>query len=518
MVQGALVLRGQGVAQGAAPYQHWRQPMRWLGLLVELTDDELLALRLVVPDIAEMLGRALPSASRDAKSLRGRLLKLLPSLLMRVDQPLLIILEDLHWAGSDTLALLRPLVALAKEIPILLLASYRDDEYPSLPALLPDMQLLKLQRLGDNDIATLSEAILGEPGRRQSVINLLQRETEGNVFFLTEVIRALADEAGQMDQIGLVTLPAHIFAGGVKQVIQRRLNRVPDDAKPLLRLAAVAGRELDMKLMRLLAMNLNVDTAPDLERWLATCANAAVLETYDGDWRFAHDKLRDSILDPVPDAGRAQLARAVAIGLETLYPVDAEHAAALAYHWNGAGEIGKSLYYTLIAGEGLLRGGVYQEALSAFGSARQMAVSLGGDPATLADIWRLEAEAHLGLGHYDQARQLYESNLHTVETLNDAAGTIRAHQRLGDIAHTLEDYAGAETAYQRALELARAISDPTTIAAALHSLGDVAFDLDQVAKATELYQASLSISRAEGGRWGIAGSIAHDDGAQSDTD
>jgi tetratricopeptide (TPR) repeat protein len=518
MVQGALVLRGQGVAHGAAPYQHWRQPVRWLCLLGELTDDELAALRFVVPDIADMLGRQLPDLPRDAKTLRGRLTKLLPSLLIRIDQPILLILEDLHWAGSDTLTLLRPLIPLIKDVPVLIIASYRDDEHPSLPALLPEMQLLKLQRLGDSDIATLSEAILGEPGRRQSVVHLLQRETEGNVFFLTEVIRALADEAGQLDQIGLITLPAHIFAGGVQQVIQRRLSRVPDDAQPLLRLAAVAGREVDLRLLMWLAHGVNGSMTPDFERWLAVCANAAVLETQDGEWRFAHDKLRDAILAPVHPEARAELARMIAISLETLYPNNSEQAAALAHHWKSAGEIGKSLYYLLIAGESLLRGGVYQEALAAFREAREMAHSLGGDPAMLADVWRLEAEAHLGLGHYDQARQLYESHLHTMESLNDDAGSLRAHQRLGDIAYTLEDYATAEDCYQRALTLARAISDPSAIAAALHSLGDVAFDLDQVEKATQLYQASLSVSRATGEHWGIAGSIAQAQGAANDAD
>ena len=73
--------------------------------------------------------------------------------------------------------------------------------------------------------------------------------------------------------------------------VQRRLERVPIDARPLLRLAAVAGRELDLDVLRAL------DTGEtSLERWLDTCSSAAVLDVQEDRWRFAHDKLRENLL------------------------------------------------------------------------------------------------------------------------------------------------------------------------------------------------------------------------------
>src|SRR5579864_9198264 len=104
------------------------------------------------------------------------------------------------------------------------------------------MQVIKLERLTGEGIAQLGVSMLGDAGRRPEVLELLKKETEGNVFFLVEVVRALAEQAGRLSDIGQATLPRHVFAGGVQLVIEQRLKRVPDNARPLLNLAAVAGR------------------------------------------------------------------------------------------------------------------------------------------------------------------------------------------------------------------------------------------------------------------------------------
>lgn len=505
MVNGALVLRGQGVEEGAAPYQHWRSPSRWLSLLLDLTETEIAALQLIVPDIESLLERPVSAPQSDPKTQRERLLRLLPSLFQRAAQPIVLILEDIHWGSSDSLDLLRQLIPITSDIPLLILISYRDDEAAALAEFLPDdMHRLKLERLSDEEVARLSAAILGESGRRESVVQLLQQETEGNVFFLLEVIRALADDAGQLDQIGVVTLPSHILAGGIQQVIQRRLDRVPEAARALLQLAAAAGRRLDLPLLRALGER------DDLSEWLATCANAAVLETYDGEWRFTHDKLRDAILSALSTSQRADLHRKIAVALENQAAAPTNAAPALAYHWGAAGDKEKCLHFTLVAADSTLRGGGFQDALAALERARILANELVCTETVFAAIRNREAEAHLGLGQYDRARALFEQNAEVYTTNGDTAGLNRVFQRLGDIFYALEDLNQAQTTYQRALELAQSIPDSARIAQALNSLGNVAFDLDEVNTATQLYQASLAISRAEGGRWGIAGSIAQD--------
>src|SRR5205823_6549101 len=163
-------------------------------------------------------------------------------------QPMVIILEDLQWAG-ESLGILARLNAMVRDLPLLILGSYRDDERLDLPSTLPVMRLLRLERLDQAAITELSVAMLGDTGRQQEIVNLLQRETEGNVFFLVEVVRALAEEAGQLDRVAQMTLPANIFTGGVARIVQRRLNRIKPANRPLLEIAAVAGRQLDLALL-----------------------------------------------------------------------------------------------------------------------------------------------------------------------------------------------------------------------------------------------------------------------------
>ena len=149
-----------------------------------------------------------------------------------------------------------------------------------MPELLPEMSLQKLNRLSKDGIAALSESMLGEIGKQPDVLELIQQETEGNTFFIVEVVRALAEEAGQLDRIGSVNLPGSVFAGGMHEVIQRRLSYVPTPAFELLNTAAVLGREVNLDVFN--TLHPEVDTA----NWLNTGYHVA-------EFNQAESRLRD---------------------------------------------------------------------------------------------------------------------------------------------------------------------------------------------------------------------------------
>src|SRR5262249_4041884 len=148
--------------------------------------------------------------------------------------PLLVVLEDLHWADPASLVVLERISRAAGQRNVLVVASYRNDERPQLPDELPLAGLLPLRRLSPDETAALSASMLGEAGKRREVVALLDRETEGNAFFVVEVVRALAREVGALARIGAGSIPAQVMAGGVQAVLARRLARVPGGARPLL--------------------------------------------------------------------------------------------------------------------------------------------------------------------------------------------------------------------------------------------------------------------------------------------
>ncbi|MDX1991693.1 MAG: protein kinase [bacterium] len=370
LVSGIPVVRGQAIIERGGLYRLWHEVFRRVVLMTTLTDEEAGVLKPFVPDMDTLLGRQVAVAEAlDPQAAQRRVLEVVQTVLVRFmreeGQPLLIVLEDIHWAGSEGLLLLNDLTARLVEWPLMIVASCRDDERPELPAELPHMRLLRLPRLDEDSIAVLSASMLGEAGRLPEVVNLLQRETEGNVFFMVEVARALAEDAGDLGLIGTRTLPRSVFAGGIRLVVQRRLQRIPPEARPLLNMAAVAGRQLDPELLLWLAPNA------DLDRWLALCTSAAVLAVGEsgargGGWQFAHDKLREGVLAELEPEQRRDLHRQVAEALEAIAADPRGEAARLAYHWGMAGDVMRELFYTSMAGEEAINNSATREAADYF--------------------------------------------------------------------------------------------------------------------------------------------------------
>ncbi|WP_193409823.1 serine/threonine-protein kinase [Myxococcus hansupus] len=406
LVKGAVVLRGQGVAAGGSPYQEWRPVLRWLSILTPLDEREASVLKPLVPDIESLLGHPVADpAEVGADMVQARLLQVVEDVFARLTQPVVVVLEDLHWAGGESLHLLARLATRAPTLSLLLLGSFRDDEAPALPSALPDLSLLRLPRLGAREVSLLSESMMGAPGSRPHLVELLLRETEGNPFFLVEVVRALAEEAGGLDRLGDMALPERVFAGGVRRLVQRRLEKVPVAARELLRVAAIVGRQVDVPLLR------HAVPGVDVEGWLTDCEAAAVLDVADDHWRFAHDKLREGVLDELPADARPELHRRAALAMEAAHGQRPEWASALAYHWGMAGDALREASHARRAGEDALRVGACQEALSFLTRALERVSGAGGDAMSLGHLEALLAETRFQLGELQAFRSHAERAL-----------------------------------------------------------------------------------------------------------
>jgi serine/threonine protein kinase len=358
LVKGAVVLRGQAVSEGGRVYQVGRYMLPFLCILTDLDDVEASILKPLVPDISNLLGRDIPDPPPvDPQTTQNRLFALIIKLFQRLPQLVVLILEDLHWAGSGSMGLIDHVSKKAHSLPLFLIGSYRDDESPNLPERIPRAKVLKLARLDDPSIKELSASILGETGRQPQIVDLLRRETEGIPFFLIEVVRALAEHAGELGQIGQKLLPEKILAGGIEQIIERRLNRVPEKARLLLQMAAVIGRELDLNVLQVLGSTV------DIELWLTLCANAAVLEVQENRWHFTHDKLREHLLEELSANERPILHQRAAEAIESVYSDLAKHSAILAHLWRVAGNEEKELQYSELAGQQELANSVYAEGI-----------------------------------------------------------------------------------------------------------------------------------------------------------
>lgn len=466
LVRGALVLHGQGVAEGGLPYQVWREPLRRLVLSTDLNDADAAVLKQLVPDIGDLLGRPIPDAPElEGQAWQGRLLTAIAGVFRQQPQPVVVMLEDLHWV-IESLDVFRLLTSQAQEMPLLLVGSYRDDEKPRLAEELPGAQLIKLGRLAEDSIAQLSVSMLGDAGRNPDMLELLKKETEGNAFFLVEVVRTLAEEAGRLSEIGSMALPHRVMAGGVQQVVQRRLQGVSDKARRLLNVAAIAGRQLDLDLLRAVAKDI------DLDEWLAICSNAAVIDLKDEAWRFAHDKLREGILTALPADERRQLHRQVASTLETIYTSSQdEYAAMISDHYEQAGHLERAAEWYMRAGIHAQQTYAPEAAINYYRKALNF-WEQSNDPAEVQAARQIEGYHGLGkmlywLARYPEAIEAYVAMRTAAEFIGDSVAEARAWNDLANTYAQMGDNQAGSDSVARAEARARAAGARLELARAL---------------------------------------------------
>ncbi len=395
LVRGIQVVRGQAQSSGEAAYREWGEVLRTLCLSTEISELEASVLKSLVADLGQLLGRPLGDAAvLDPLATQQRLINTVLDVLSRQNIPTLVILEDIHWSSSESVALLRRLGPLLANQRLLVLASYRHDERSDLPSEISGSQALMLGRLQKNEVAELSLSMLGATNFNQALVEFLEKESEGNTFFMIEVLRALVEEAGSLEAVGRAGVPAALKVGGVQAVLKRRLLRVPETWRETLLLMAVAGRQIDPVLLHSLQ--------PQADEFLAACANAAVLEINDQQWRFSHDKIREAALASLSSAQRQAMHGQVAAGLQRGYADPSPHAVLLAYHYQQAGQLEQGAHYAAIAGEQAMRAGAMREAEKQLQQALSYYDEVNAPALLRARLHRLLADSYHVLGQYSE--------------------------------------------------------------------------------------------------------------------
>jgi tetratricopeptide (TPR) repeat protein len=490
LMDGALVVRGQAVTEGGAPYQLWRDVMQWLVLITpDVNDEEAGVARELVPEIGRILGRAVaPAPTIAPQQARERLLIIFERLLRRQTQPILILLEDLQWT-MESLEVLKHINQIVTELPVMTVGSYRIDESPKLAEQVPHQHLIKLNRLENDEIARLSSGILGDAGNDEQIVNLIQEQTEGNVFFIIEVIRALADDVQSLDEITQRTLPMQVFSGGMQKIIDRRLQRIPQSGRDLLRVAAIYGREFNLDVLKQIAPDTNIDA------WLVTVSDAAVIDVEDGTWRFSHDKLREGVLKQLSADDRRDLHRDVALAIEQLYPDDPKYTVPLAMHWRQAQDETKERAYALKAAEQLNTifaiadaGRYYQRALD---------LTPKGTPEYLDLLIKL-SNTH-SLGQYQRARTYLKDAIELAEALDDKRNLAQAYGQLSRMSMLRDgDWATSEAYSQKALSYVRQTEDRAGLSEVLRHVGNLFIYKGQWEEAATYLKESIEHARAVG--------------------
>lgn len=502
LVEGWQVLTGQEVAEGGVPYQIWREIVERMALTVELSDLEASVLYEVTPFLAQLLEREIqPAQPLSGSDSEQRLALTFISLLQRQTRPTLLILEDMHWSKVG-LEPLKQMLKVLEQLPnVAVIGSYRDDERPQLPDELSGAERIELERLNNDEVAQLSGAMLGEKRTNANIIDLLAKETEGNTFFIVEVMRALAEDAGHLLDIGETELPTEVFTNGMDALLQRRLNKVAVEDSHLLQLAAVAGRQLDVTLLESLQPEVGISA------WLQRISDASMLSIRDGQWFFSHDKLRQATLNQLLPEQLKVAHRQVASAIEQLYPDDERYYAALLNHWQAAEDNEKELRYLLPVAKQMIE--VLSDSQQGPALASRGLTLLSPSDSRQIVLLNLLAGGWAQSAKFVEGEEAAREAYALAQACQDESGQATSLNILGIICREQSRYSQAQEYIQQALEIGQATDDTKVTATSLLELGVVAEFQKNYAVAENYFQQSLSLFQGIDDQMGITNCYFH---------
>ncbi|MFI0421504.1 BTAD domain-containing putative transcriptional regulator [Spongiactinospora sp. 9N601] len=459
--------------------------------------------------------------------------------------PLVIILEDLHWADAQTLALLRALPSLLATSRVLLVVTARESEITGEQAdVLAALARLGPVRVGLSglDAKSVAELVRATCVREvdEDAVSTIAERTGGNPFFVRETVRLLDSEYTRGR-----TTSAEVLTGvpsGVRDVLRRRIARLPGPAQQILLQAAVIGRDVDVDLL--------VDVAGDedavVEAVEAALLAGLVTEPGPGMLRFDHDLVRGTLYSDASRLRRTRLHAAVAAAVERRTPGDV---AALAHHFDAAGTAetaAKAVHYASLAADQAERrfahreaADLWQQAIDAFDRAGRSddeqrvrerlrlslrlikALGLCGDMAAARRQRRAAMDAALPLGdleltarvaaslavpHKGMARDFTRTAWEIVDVTERALIELPAEEQalraslLATLALELEGSAGGRghEASLEAEELARMSGDPALLAVALSGRLRQSYGIPAVGEREAIGRELLSVGEASG--------------------
>src|SRR6516162_2682442 len=349
--------------------------------------------------------------------------------------PVLAVVDDLHAADDASLALLQLLAGDLHRMRVLLLFTVRDTE-PSGPLgqalgeLLrhPGAERVAVGAFEPADVGALVERLTSEPPRAGVVAALMDR-TGGNPFYTTELVRLIGGEHRHR-ALTAGDVRGHDVPSGIRDVLLRRVGRLPEDTQSLLTVAAVAGRELRPDLLKHMTGLATEQLLLTLEPSIA----AGLVTTAEGGWgfRFRHPLIYDSLYASAGRVERARLHARVAAALEDISSASTADVAQLAHHYLSAGPFGdpaKAVEYAREAGAQAVRQGAWQDA------ARHLEQALTAiSPA--ADALRCDVLVELGQarrsgGMIRDAHRAFDESISLADRIGDEDRVLAAGVAFG---------------------------------------------------------------------------------------
>ncbi len=462
--RGFRVWRGQcRSTEGAPPYLPFVEILRQYiedrpdDVLLDELGDYAAELSKLIPQLAGRLALAKEPIPLPPEQERYRLLEAIRHTFEQVARrrPTLLFMEDLQWADVATCLALRHIAGSAADVPILILGTGREEDLGDAGHLTEAIaEFSRLQRYARVNLSGLSasatESILASAGRGEPPSDLVQAvhdQTEGNPFFISELVSHLLAEGGMLDADGQWRADFRRedwdIPHTVRVVIQRRLEGLSEDTRRVLTLAAVVGRDFNYEIIDAIC-GMDAEILLDSLDESIRMGIIEQVERMAVGFRFAHHVMRQTIYEELPVLRKQRVHMQVGAAMESTAGADPE---VLAYHFTSAGRMappGKAREFLRLAGDKASRMAAWEDAASYY----RRALELNGDTEDQdsAELWRRLGSAEAGKGEWEAAVSCLRHSMETFERLSDS-------QSVGWIAYSLRRLYGARGQFAEASEV-----------------------------------------------------------------
>ena len=422
------------------------------------------------------------------------------------ERPLAVFLDDLQWVDTASLHLLHYLARTTRSSPVIFLCTCRPEDLDfggALSRVLQEMgrerilERLTLGRLSAEPVGEMAQEIFGMAPDEvpPEFLSRLYSETEGNPFFVEEVLRSLVDEGlvaraagGPPPELGDIRIPSR-----VEDVVLRRVGRLGDADREVLGFAAATGVQFDFELLRRASRMDELELASSLERIVKSGLVSEGL-------RFDHGMVREVLYKRIPPFKLAVMHKRLGLALEELHQKDeGEVSSALSHHFSKGNVPDKAIEYSVMAGERARARFAPHEAVNHFATALYFVESSEDQDGpknrssqmklliALEELCSVTAELEKGIEYARRAARMAEG-------LGDMLALSHVERDLGDLFLGTGEWEVALARYRRSLEVAESSNDPAGSASALRAIGNVRFRTGDYAGAIGYHQQSLSLA------------------------
>ena len=532
-----LVHRGFCHETGGAPFGAFLEVLQWAVRTAEReglrpsSEDERSGGDLIArygPEVVKVVPGAfacravVPSEQLLPRHERLRLIDAIGTFLLEVSlaKPLVLAIEDLHWADDASADLVDYLLRNRARGRLALAASARpsDNRASWLREGLereagPGAVLrLALGRLSEEQVVTLLRGSLGFTEPPPELAARVQKDAAGNPFFVVEMLRDLAEDGVLAWRAGKwvcdePALRKRAASSSITQALERRVARASAEELAVLRALAILDRNIDLEILaRVVAapapeVVAGTGTTASVSAMLESVIDRGLVARCGGDsaplYTIAHDSARDLLVRGIDEAARHLLHRAAGLALESRHGTDSEDGIErIAYHFIQAGDDERSARYCMRAAQKARR--LYANEDATYFYLQALKYHAAEDDPVRWEALGCLGDVYLVQGKVPHARTRYDEMRRLAEAANDPQAMAASYLGLAEIARRLSDYAEQMRLARAAFGVGRVCALPSVQADALQVLGLAHFDLGHIHKSTRCYAIALTWLPAAG--------------------